>query len=67
MDGTHVTETLKRLDPETTLLLVCSKTFTTQASGGVMQALPIAWSPWIALHGLGWITRTSRCSQRGEE
>jgi hypothetical protein len=31
VDGTHVTEALKGLDPETTLLLVCSKTFTTQA------------------------------------
>lgn len=30
IDGTHITETVKTLDPETTLFIVCSKTFTTQ-------------------------------------
>ncbi len=30
VDGTHMAETLKRLDPATTLFVVCSKTFTTQ-------------------------------------
>ena len=30
VDGTHITETLKKIDPETTLFLVASKTFTTQ-------------------------------------
>ncbi|MBK9001888.1 MAG: glucose-6-phosphate isomerase [Myxococcales bacterium] len=30
IDGTHVSETLRRLDPETTLFSVASKTFTTQ-------------------------------------
>lgn len=30
IDGTHVAETLKLVDPETTLFLVASKTFTTQ-------------------------------------
>ena len=30
VDGTHIVETLKRLDPETTLFLIASKTFTTQ-------------------------------------
>ena len=30
VDGTHMAETLKRLDPATTLFIVCSKTFTTQ-------------------------------------
>jgi glucose-6-phosphate isomerase len=30
VDGTHLVETLKDLDPETTLFLVASKTFTTQ-------------------------------------
>jgi glucose-6-phosphate isomerase len=30
VDGTHMAETLKVLDPETTLFLVASKTFTTQ-------------------------------------
>lgn len=30
VDGTHLVETLKNLDPETTLFLIASKTFTTQ-------------------------------------
>nr|WP_321241421.1 glucose-6-phosphate isomerase [uncultured Tolumonas sp.] len=30
VDGTHIAETLKNVDPETTLFLVASKTFTTQ-------------------------------------
>ncbi|MCE2572699.1 glucose-6-phosphate isomerase [Motilimonas eburnea] len=30
VDGTHITETLKQVDPETTLFLIASKTFTTQ-------------------------------------
>jgi len=30
VDGTHIAETLKKLDPETTMFLVASKTFTTQ-------------------------------------
>jgi len=30
VDGTHIAETLKKLDPETTLFIVASKTFTTQ-------------------------------------
>ena len=30
IDGTHISETLKQLNPETTLFLVASKTFTTQ-------------------------------------
>lgn len=30
VDGTHISETLKNLDPETTLFIIASKTFTTQ-------------------------------------
>lgn len=30
VDGTHIAETLKRIDPETTLFFIASKTFTTQ-------------------------------------
>ena len=55
IDGTHIVETLKPLDPETTLFIVASKTFTTQetitnartarewllqASGGDSMAVP---------------------------
>jgi glucose-6-phosphate isomerase len=34
VDGTHIVETLKALDPETTLFLIASKTFTTQETMG---------------------------------
>jgi glucose-6-phosphate isomerase len=30
IDGTHITETLKKVSPETTLFMIASKTFTTQ-------------------------------------
>ena len=30
VDGTHITETLKKLDPETTLFIIASKSFATQ-------------------------------------
>jgi glucose-6-phosphate isomerase len=30
VDGTHIAETLKKIDPETTLFIIASKTFTTQ-------------------------------------
>ncbi|MCK6617932.1 MAG: glucose-6-phosphate isomerase [Cyclobacteriaceae bacterium] len=30
VDGTHIAETLKRINPETTLFIIASKTFTTQ-------------------------------------
>ena len=30
IDGTHISETLKKLDPETTIFIIASKTFTTQ-------------------------------------
>ncbi|MDR3109536.1 MAG: glucose-6-phosphate isomerase [Planctomycetaceae bacterium] len=30
VDGTHIAETFKRIDPETTLFVIASKTFTTQ-------------------------------------
>jgi len=30
IDGTHISETLKKLNPETTLFIIASKTFTTQ-------------------------------------
>lgn len=30
VDGTHIAETLKKCNPETTLFIIASKTFTTQ-------------------------------------
>ena len=38
VDGTHLTETLQRLDPATTLFIIASKTFTTQ------ETMANAWS-----------------------
>ena len=32
IDGTHVAEVLKKVDPETTLFVIASKTFTTQVT-----------------------------------
>ena len=34
VDGTHIVETLKKVNPETTLFLIASKTFTTQETMG---------------------------------
>jgi len=47
VDGTHVSETLKQLDPETTLFIIASKTFTTQ------ETLTNAHSArdWFLQHG----------------
>ena len=46
IDGTHVSETLKKLDPATTLFIIASKTFTTQ------ETLTNAMSAreWFLLH-----------------
>ena len=42
VDGTHIAETLKKVNPETTLFLIASKTFTTQET--MTNALtPRAW------------------------
>jgi glucose-6-phosphate isomerase len=48
IDGTHISETLKKLDPETTLFIVASKTFTTQ------ETLTNAMSAreWFLIHAL---------------
>ncbi len=43
VDGTHIVETLKPLDPETTLFIVASKTFTTQETLTNAQAAR-AWT-----------------------
>jgi glucose-6-phosphate isomerase len=48
IDGTHISETLKKLDPETTLFIIASKTFTTQ------ETLTNAMSAreWFLLHAV---------------
>lgn len=48
VDGTHLAETLKCLNPETTLFIVASKTFTTiETLSNAMQA-----KNWLLSHGI---------------
>jgi glucose-6-phosphate isomerase len=47
VDGTHIAETLKELDPETTMFLIASKTFTTQETMTNAQAA----SDWFLKSG----------------
>ena len=47
VDGTHVAETLKKLDPETALFIIASKTFTTQET--LTNALSA--KQWFLSHG----------------
>ncbi|OHB25633.1 MAG: glucose-6-phosphate isomerase [Desulfuromonadaceae bacterium GWC2_58_13] len=55
VDATHLVETLKRLDPATTLFIIASKTFTTQ------ETLTNAWSArrWLT-QNLGSETAVAR-------
>lgn len=46
VDGTHITEALKQCDPETTLFLVASKTFTTQETMANAQSA----RAWLLRH-----------------
>ena len=44
IDGTHMAETLKVVDPETVLFIIASKTFTTQETiTNVIRQSPGAW------------------------
>ncbi|MXV14465.1 glucose-6-phosphate isomerase [Hufsiella ginkgonis] len=49
VDGSHIAETLKKTDPETTLFLVASKTFTTQET----MANAHTARNWFLGHGAG--------------
>ena len=55
VDGTHVAETLRGLDPETTLFIVASKTFTTQET--LTNALSAR--AWL-VDGLGTLDAVAR-------
>lgn len=70
VDGDHVYETLKGLDPETTLFIVVSKTFTTQET--LSNALTIkkwflkhATQEDVALHFAAVSTNTAQISDFG--
>lgn len=41
IDGAHLAETTRHLNPETTLFLVASKTFTTQETMTKSDSLPL--------------------------
>lgn len=47
VDGTHIAETLKKVNPETTLFLIASKTFTTQETMANAHSARI----WFLQHG----------------
>ena len=47
VDGTHIAETLKKVNPETTLFLIASKTFTTQET----MANAHSAKQWFLSHG----------------
>ena len=47
VDGTHIAETLKEVNPETTLFLIASKTFTTQETMTNAQSA----KDWLLAHG----------------
>lgn len=51
VDGTHISETLKKVDPETTLFMIASKTFTTQET--MTNALTAR--NWFLNHGASQI------------
>lgn len=71
IDGTHIAETLKKVNPETTLFLVASKTFTTQETMTNAQSAR-AWlidsakdNKAVALHFVAISTNASEVSKFG--
>jgi len=53
VDGTHITETLQRCDPESTLFLVASKTFTTQETLANAHSAKTWLVNALGVHALG--------------
>ncbi len=45
IDGTHLAETLRKVDPETTLFIIASKTFTTQET--ITNAESVGFWDWV--------------------
>ena len=54
VDGTHIAETLRALDAETTLFLIASKTFTTQVSSPIVATRPARAFDCLLLAALGF-------------
>jgi len=71
IDGTHMAETLKKLDPETTLFIIASKTFTTQET--ITNALSAKlWflerakdESAVAKHFVALSTNATKCKEFG--
>jgi len=70
VDGAHITETLKKLKPETTLFIIASKSFTTQETMANAQAakkwfLQNATTEDIATHFVAVSTNTNKVKAFG--
>jgi glucose-6-phosphate isomerase len=70
VDGTHIAETLKNLNPETTLFVVASKTFTTQetmtnAESAKSWFLKSAATPDVAKHFVALSTNQQQVEKFG--
>jgi len=67
VDGAHLLRTLQKLDPETTLFLIASKTFTTQETmANALSARSWFWEQMEALgHGSGSLRGSSLGVHRG--
>ncbi|GFS15864.1 glucose-6-phosphate isomerase [Elysia marginata] len=71
VDGTHMAETLKKLDPETTLFIIASKTFTTQetitnATSAKLWFLEKAKdASAVAKHFVALSTNATKCKEFG--
>ena len=56
VDGTHIAETLRRVDPETTLFIIASKSFDTKETllnAGTAKR-------WLLEHARDWLTQNGR-------
>lgn len=71
VDGTHMAETLRKLNPETTLFIIASKTFTTQetitnATSAKLWFLEQAKDPAaVAKHFVALSTNATKCKEFG--
>jgi glucose-6-phosphate isomerase len=71
IDGTHLAETLKKINPETSLFIIASKTFTTQetitnAESAKAWFLNIAKEPaHVAKHFVALSTNAPKCKEFG--
>jgi glucose-6-phosphate isomerase len=73
VDGTHIAETLKKVNPETTLFLVASKTFTTQETMTNAESAKswfiktVKGMPDVAKHFVALSTNRKKVEEFGSE